>query len=56
MKCIGSGQCVFAAPKVFGQREEDGIVVLLSETADQNSFEAAKEAEQLCPTMAIRIE
>jgi ferredoxin len=56
LKCIGSGQCVFTAPKVFDQREEDGIVVLLTDTPDTNSFESVKNAEQLCPAMAIRIE
>ena len=34
-KCVGAGQCVFASPDVFDQREEDGIVVLLIEEPDE---------------------
>lgn len=28
-KCCGAGHCVLAAPEVFDQRDEDGIVILL---------------------------
>ena len=47
---------MFTAPKVFDQREKDGIVVLLTDTPDTNSLKSVKNAEQLCPAMAIRIE
>ncbi|GAA1305767.1 hypothetical protein GCM10009647_024660 [Streptomyces sanglieri] len=30
-KCVGAGQCVLVAPEVFGQRDEDGVAVLLTE-------------------------
>ena len=55
-KCVGSGQCVLAAAEVFDQREEDGIVVLL--TAGPSAGQAAdvRQAALLCPALAIRIE
>jgi len=31
-KCVAAGQCVVVAPEVFDQREEDGVVILLTET------------------------
>jgi ferredoxin len=47
---------VRASAKVFDQREDDGIVVLLvSETSNDIEPELRK-AERLCPSQAIRIE
>ena len=42
--CVGAGQCVLAAPAVFDQREEDGIVVLLADTADETQAAAVRKA------------
>ena len=39
-KCVGSGQCVLAAPTVFDQRDEDGIAVLLTETPTEDAGRA----------------
>ncbi|MBS2538979.1 ferredoxin [Catenulispora sp. NF23] len=55
-KCVASGQCVLAAPEVFDQREEDGIVVLLAENPPQDAAEAIREAAALCPALAIALE
>lgn len=55
-KCIGAGQCVFAAPEVFDQREEDGIVLLLEEEPDESQKAKVKKAARLCPAMAIEVE
>ena len=55
-KCIGAGHCVRAAPEIFDQREEDGIVVLLMEEAPHHLAEKLKKAERLCPSQAIRID
>ncbi|WP_030946163.1 ferredoxin [Streptomyces sp. NRRL S-646] len=52
-KCCGAGQCVLAAPEVFDQRDEDGIVVLLDPTPPAGQFAAVQEAAQLCPAAAI---
>lgn len=54
-KCVGSGQCVFVAPVVFGQREEDGIVELLVDELDESLNADVKSAERLCPTSAIEV-
>ncbi|MBP2477997.1 ferredoxin [Crossiella equi] len=53
--CVGAGQCVLAAPDVFDQREEDGVVILLQEEPPADLHEATKEAEVLCPALAIRL-
>jgi len=54
-KCIGAGQCVLRAPKVFDQRE-DGIVILLDATPAAQSHEAARKAADACPSQAITID
>jgi ferredoxin len=53
--CVGAGQCVLAAPLVFDQREDDGIVELLR--ADVPPIEGAtvEEAANRCPAAAIRV-
>ena len=54
-KCVASGQCVLAAPDVFDQREEDGIVVLLAENPPAELADAVREAAALCPALAIEV-
>jgi ferredoxin len=53
--CIGAGQCVLAAPDVFDQRDEDGIVVLLNETPTPELHDVTREAALLCPALVIRL-
>lgn len=55
-KCVGSGECVFTAPEVFDQDEDDGIVVLLTDTPEEELWEAARQAARQCPANAIRVE
>lgn len=55
-KCCGAGACVSAAPKVFDQRDHDGVVVLLDATPPSQEAEAVRKAAQLCPGLAIKIE
>lgn len=55
-KCVGAGQCVLAAPEVFDQREEDGVVVLLKHDTTDADAPAIRRAAKLCPAHAIRIE
>ena len=55
-KCIAAGQCVDAAPEVFDQRPEDGIVVLLIEEPDEALAPQVKKAVRLCPAKVIEIE
>ena len=53
--CVASGQCVLAAPEVFDQREEDGIVVLLNENPPDELAGEIRDAAGICPALAIRI-
>ena len=55
-KCVGSGQCVLAAGDVFDQRDDDGIVVLLDEHPAAARLHGVRNAVQLCPALAIRVE
>jgi len=52
-KCVGSGQCVLAADRVFDQRDEDGIVVLLDPEPPQEVQQDVRRAAMICPALAI---
>jgi ferredoxin len=54
-KCISVGNCVRVAPEVFGQREEDGVAIVLDEEPGQPSQESLREAVQGCPVHAIKL-
>jgi ferredoxin len=54
-KCTAGGLCVMAAPEVFDQRDEDGIVVLLDANPPAGHHEAVRGAVMICPTAAIRL-
>jgi ferredoxin len=56
VKCVGAGQCVLAAPGVFDQREEDGIVVLLMDEPPEDLTASVRKAAKLCPALAIVVE
>jgi ferredoxin len=55
-KCVGAGNCVAAAPAVFDQQDDDGLVLVLDETPPSAEHEAARRAGRLCPANAITIE
>jgi ferredoxin len=54
-KCIGSGACVLKAPDVFDQ-DEDGIVVLLGQPANDKHVQEAVSAALACPANVIEVE
>lgn len=54
-KCVGAGQCVMAAPEVFDQRDDDGMVVLLHDEVPSGMEAEVREAAKLCPAMAIEL-
>jgi ferredoxin len=54
-RCVGSGQCVLAAPSVFDQRDSDGIVTLLDENPPSDEDAAVVEAASVCPALAITV-
>ena len=55
-KCIAAGQCVAAAPDVFDQRDDDGVVVLLKATPGADEENDVRRAAAACPQLAIQIQ
>ena len=55
-KCVAAGQCVAAAPDVFDQRDEDGVVVLVKATPDAAEEADVRRAAAVCPALAIQIQ
>jgi ferredoxin len=55
-KCVGAGNCVAAAPAVFDQQDDDGLVLVLDENPPAPEHEATRRAARLCPANAITIE
>jgi ferredoxin len=55
-KCVASGQCVTAAEKVFDQRDEDGIAVLLNDTPGPEQEAEVRQAAAVCPVLAIHVQ
>lgn len=55
-KCVSAGMCVMNAPEVFDQRDEDGVVVLLTDEPGPEHAAATRAAAAACPAMAINIE
>jgi ferredoxin len=53
--CIGSGNCVFTAPRVFDQDEDEGLVVLLTADVDPQDADTVRDAVAHCPSGALRI-
>ena len=54
--CIGAGQCVRAAPSVFGQNIEDGRVELRSAPdVDGAAVDDVVVAVDLCPARVLAI-
>jgi ferredoxin len=54
-KCIGSAQCVLAAPDVFDQ-DDDGFVMVLEENPDGEAAATARTARGICPAQAITVQ
>jgi ferredoxin len=52
--CVGSGQCVLTAPRLFGQDDDDGLVVVL-EQPEKAEEVIARRVVTLCPSRALRI-
>jgi ferredoxin len=53
--CIGAGQCVLAAPELFDQSEDDGLVVLLEPEPAAELEGAARAAAAACPASVISV-
>ena len=55
-KCIGSGNCVLSASDVFGQRDSDSVVILLTEEPSRERQADVREAAEVCPVQAITVQ
>lgn len=55
-KCVSSGQCVRNAAEVFDQRDDDGVVTLLSDSPPAGVAGKVRAAAAACPAQAIHIE
>ncbi|BBX15575.1 ferredoxin [Mycolicibacterium duvalii] len=55
-KCVSSGQCVLNAGEVFDQRDDDGVVELLTPAPGPEYAEQVRAAAAACPALAIHIE
>lgn len=54
-KCIGSGQCVLAAPEWFDQ-DDNGIAVVLEGTNSEGAADEVGRAAYTCPARAISVD
>jgi ferredoxin len=54
-RCCASGLCVWIAPEVFEQRQEDGIVVVTDPVPPPSLWPQVTEAANLCPGQAISL-
>lgn len=55
-KCVASGMCVLASPKVFTQSDTDGSVEILDEHPSTSQIEKVREAVYNCPAQVFTIE
>ena len=55
-KCVSSGQCVLNAMEVFDQRDDDGVVELLTPEPSSEYAQETRNAAAACPALAIQIE
>ncbi|WND34107.1 ferredoxin [Streptomyces sp. BB1-1-1] len=54
-RCVGAGQCVLAAPSVFDQDEEEGLVLVLDGEPPASQSDAVREAVWACPSGALAL-
>ncbi|MCC0056583.1 MAG: ferredoxin [Rhodobiaceae bacterium] len=55
-KCVGSGQCVMTAPKVFAQDDKLGLVVVIDSTPPESEHDAVRDAVLTCPVQCIHFD
>ncbi len=55
-RCCGAGQCVLAAPDIFDQRDDDGIVILLDASPPADQYDNVRKAAAVCPAAAIEVQ
>lgn len=55
-RCVAGGQCVMVAPRLFDQRDDDGVVIVLDAAPGEEELQNARTAELVCPAAAIRVQ
>nr|WP_190249868.1 ferredoxin [Dactylosporangium sucinum] len=53
--CVSSGQCALLLPRVFDQREDDGVVVVLDESPPPELSDTVRQAVAGCPSGALSV-
>lgn len=53
--CIASGNCLYAAPAIFGQDTDEGLVTLLHADVPADEEENVRYAQRSCPAGAIAV-
>mgnify|MGYP006187950571 FL=1 len=54
--CTGSGNCVRLAPEWFDQDEDEGLVILTSDSPPAEFIELMRDVVDMCPTRALELE
>lgn len=54
-RCVAAGVCVLAAPDVFDQDDDEGLVVVLDDSPAEARREAVEDAATRCPARAIAV-
>jgi ferredoxin len=54
-RCVAAGQCILAAPEVFDQAEEDGIVIVRLPEPPAEAHRAVRDAVRDCPVRALSL-
>ena len=55
-RCIGSGQCVLAAPDVFDQSDDDGLGLVLVAEPPADLLPGVRDAVDRCPAQVVSLE
>jgi len=55
-KCVGAGQCVMVARRLFGQSPDDGLVVINVESPDESERDLVELALRSCPSLALKVD
>ena len=55
-RCIGSGQCVLAAPDVFDQSDDDGLGLVLISEPSSDLLPGVRDAVDRCPAGVVSLE
>jgi ferredoxin len=54
-KCVGAGQCAWAAPDVFNQDEDTGTIIVLDDSPPAEQDALIREAAMMCPAGVISV-